>query len=125
MKFSAIFLVVVLLAACGTVDTTPYRNPPSIEDFGLEQSINDLTVNIVRVNANADSSRKGWVLLAYTVTDIGTVEDVRIVDEHPAGLHGDAALQVMKWHKFLPYEVAGVPADVPNSWKLFTFNWES
>ncbi len=55
------------------------------------------------------AGKEGWVKLEFTVTETGTVKDVKVVEAHPKGYFERAAKRaILKW-KFKPRVVDGKP----------------
>ena len=64
---------------------------------------------------------EGWVLLEFTVTQAGTVENARVVSADPPSIFDRAALRaVAKW-KHKPQTINGKPADRPGVQTVLTF----
>ncbi len=57
----------------------------------------------------AIAGKEGWVKLEFTVTELGTVEDVKVLDSKPPRVFDRAAKRaILKW-KFKPKVVDGKP----------------
>lgn len=55
------------------------------------------------------AKKEGWVKVAFTVTELGTVADVNVLESKPRGLFDRAARKaILKW-KFKPRVVDGKP----------------
>jgi protein TonB len=52
---------------------------------------------------------KGWVLLEFTVTTLGTTEDIRVADSDPPRTFDRAAMRAVKKFKYRPKVVDGQP----------------
>ncbi len=52
---------------------------------------------------------KGWVLVEFSVTPMGTVRDARVIDAHPPRVFNQAALRAISRWMFHPKVVDGVP----------------
>ncbi len=54
---------------------------------------------------------EGWVKLEFTITQEGTVEDIRVVEAHPSGVFDQAAIRAIARWKFKPLIVDGTPME--------------
>lgn len=99
----------------------------SIDPSGDFRSDSDVQP-IVRVNPQyppraAERGITGWVHLEFTVTETGTVEDVRVIDADPPSMFNRAAIRAVQKWKYKPMMVGGKPV----RWKtevVLTFNLE-
>jgi len=55
---------------------------------------------------------EGWVDVEFTVTDRGEVTDPVVIEEHPPGVFGNAALAAVRRWRFEPGRKAGHPVPV-------------
>jgi protein TonB len=56
---------------------------------------------------------EGWVKVEFTITEIGTVKDPRVIDSEPPRIFNREALRaILKW-KFKPRVVDGVAVERP------------
>ncbi len=68
---------------------------------------------------------EGWVILEFTVTRLGTVRDVRVVDSEPKSeLFHDAATRAAEKFKYKPRVIDGVAMEVPGVQNKITFKIE-
>ncbi len=65
--------------------------------------------------------QEGYVLLEFTVNELGRVENPRIVEEHPEGVFGEAALMAAREFQYLPKVVDGVAVSTAGVRNLVTF----
>ena len=63
----------------------------------------------------------GYVILQYTVTETGTVEDITVLQASPAGVFDEAALQAAIKYRYLPRIVDGKPTRVTGVKTRITF----
>jgi periplasmic protein TonB len=68
---------------------------------------------------------EGWVILEFTITITGTVEEVRIVESEPAGVFDRSASRAIKRWKYQPKLVEGKPVPQMNMRELVTFKIET
>ena len=64
---------------------------------------------------------EGWVLVEFTITASGTVEDIRVVDGEPKRVFDKAAIRSIKRWKFQPKIVNGKPVAQYNMREVFRF----
>lgn len=64
---------------------------------------------------------EGWVLLKFTVTESGSVQDPVVIEAEPQGIFDDAAKRAVLKFKYKPRVVDGRPISVPNVQQLITF----
>ena len=101
---------------------------PSVGGFGAGGvGGGQMLTPIVRVQPQypqkaARSAIEGWVLLEYTVTPSGTVENVKVLDSKPPRIFDKSAVRaVMKW-RFKPQMADGKPIAVPNQKNVIEFS---
>ena len=61
-----------------------------------------------------DKKITGYVILEYTVTEIGSVRDISIVDSKPGKTFDKAAIRAAEKYRYLPRIIKGKPVEVPN-----------
>ncbi|MBV1916007.1 MAG: TonB family protein [Pseudomonadales bacterium] len=59
----------------------------------------------------ANQGIEGWVLVEFTITKLGTVKDVEVVESKPAYLFDRATIRAIKRWKFKPRTVNGEPIE--------------
>ena len=64
----------------------------------------------------------GYVILEYTVTKIGSVEDISVLDSEPRKVFDKAAVNAAKKYRYLPRIVDGEPIEVPGVKTRITFD---
>ena len=64
---------------------------------------------------------EGWVLLAFTVDELGRVVDPRVVDAQPQSKFKKAALNAITRFKFKPQVVDGTAIAVPGVQQRIVF----
>ena len=69
----------------------------------------------------ARAGTTGWVLLEFTVTAAGTVEDVQVVDSDPPGVFDRAATRAAERYKYRPRIRDGKPVSRPGVRVLISF----
>ena len=52
---------------------------------------------------------KGWVLVEFTVTTLGTTKDIRVADSEPKRTFDRSAMRAVKKFKYRPKVVDGKP----------------
>jgi len=67
---------------------------------------------------------EGWVLLEFTVTKLGTVVDVKVVDADPPNIFDSAAIKAAEKFKYKPKVVDGEPIDTAGVLHRITFQLE-
>ncbi len=67
---------------------------------------------------------EGYVILEYTVTKQGTVEDLMVVEAQPEGVFDRAALESASRYKYKPRVVGGEPVAVSGVRTRITFQLE-
>jgi protein TonB len=55
---------------------------------------------------------EGWVILELTVTETGSVKDVRVISCHPSSIFNRAAVKAARRFKYKPRVVNGKPVEV-------------
>ena len=108
----------------GVIPISPVR-PPIEGPEGINRASNE-PIAIVKVqptypNRAAAQGIEGWVLVEYTVTTLGTVSDIRILDAEPKGVFDRSAINsVGKW-RYQPREVNGKAIAVAGIKQMLTF----
>lgn len=64
---------------------------------------------------------EGWVLLEFTITVAGTVEDLRVLDSEPPGVFNKSALSAVKRWKYRPKLDNGKPVPQYGMQELITY----
>ena len=64
----------------------------------------------------------GYVILEYTVTKIGSVEDISVLDSEPRKIFDKAAVNAAQKYRYLPRIVDGKPIEVPGVKTRITFD---
>lgn len=64
----------------------------------------------------------GWVIVEFTVTELGQTENPIVIQEEPKGYFGRAAVNAAKKFKYKPKVVNGEPIRVPGVKNKITFN---
>ena len=59
----------------------------------------------------ANQGLEGWVLVEFTITKLGTVKDVQVIESKPAFLFDRATIRAIKRWKFKPRSVNGEPVE--------------
>jgi protein TonB len=67
----------------------------------------------------------GYVIVEYTVTKLGTVQDPRVIEAEPVGIFDDAAIRSALKYKYKPRVVDGEPIDVPGVRTIIRFELEN
>jgi protein TonB len=67
---------------------------------------------------------EGWVLLEFTVTKLGTVTDVRVVESDPPNIFDKAAVAAAEKFKYKPKVVNGEPIDTAGVLHKISFELE-
>ncbi|GAB1258429.1 energy transducer TonB [Aurantivibrio plasticivorans] len=65
--------------------------------------------------------REGWVMLEFTITELGAVEDVVVIDEEPKGSFAKAAMRALTRWKYQPKMAEGKPVAQYGMRELFSF----
>ncbi len=64
---------------------------------------------------------QGWVLLEFTITHTGTVENIQVVDAEPARIFNRAAIRAIKRWKYQPKIANGKAVPQQNMREIFRF----
>jgi len=64
---------------------------------------------------------EGWVDVEFTVTEVGTISEPRILGSHPSTIFNGAALRAIKRWKYAPMIVDGQPVARPGMRTRFRF----
>lgn len=67
---------------------------------------------------------EGWVLLEFTVTKLGTVTDIKVVDSDPPNIFDKAAVGAAAKFKYKPKVVNGEPIDTAGVLHRISFELE-
>ncbi len=67
---------------------------------------------------------EGWVILIFTVTETGSIENPQVDDADPAGIFERSALQAAQKFKYRPRVIDGVAVRVEGVKYKFTFELE-
>lgn len=65
---------------------------------------------------------EGWAQVGFTVTEMGDVKDVVLVDSEPAEIFDAASIEAALKLKFRPIMRGGIANEVPNIQYVFRFN---
>jgi len=68
---------------------------------------------------------EGYVIVEFTVTRQGTVENIVVVESRPPGIFDRAATQAAAKFKYRPRVIDGVPIEVPGVQNKITFEIEN
>lgn len=144
-------LVVLILASCSSTNTPVRRQPLStISEYGLDQSVNVRAAQnqalwakengvdlhyignyIPRIKVAPiypprarSKGQSGWALVFFTITETGSLEDIRVVDEYPGNVFAEASLQAVELFTYEPYIENGIPTRIPNVWSIFVYTLE-
>lgn len=145
-------ILITTLVSCAIPEVSKRRAPPSnISAYGLDQTVHmraafaqegaaakdgfepmpgEPVPNYLPMNRVApyyplgarNRGKTGWVLLVYTITENGGIEDIRILDEYPESTFSKSALEAAPQFKFRPYTENGVATRIPNAWNIFTYD---
>ena len=100
---------------------------PDLSLSGYSQDGEYLPIRHVRPNyPNRALQRgiEGYVILIFTVTETGTIEDAKVHEADPAGIFDRAALQAAEKFKYRPRVIDGVAIRVEGVKYRFTFELE-
>lgn len=67
---------------------------------------------------------EGYVVLEFTVTTLGTVKDVKVIEAEPANVFNQAAISAAQKFKYKPKVVNGQPVEVPSVRNIIRFELE-
>ena len=67
---------------------------------------------------------EGYVVLEFTVTTLGTVKDVKVIESEPARIFDSAAIAAAKKFKYKPKVVNGKPIEVTGVRNIIRFEME-
>ncbi|GAA4651944.1 hypothetical protein GCM10023116_42280 [Kistimonas scapharcae] len=81
-----------------TGSNTPTINPDALPLASLDP-------DYPRQAVNQDQS--GWVKVRFTVTEQGTVDNIRIIEANPTGVFEQAAIKAVREYRFRPRMVNG------------------
>jgi protein TonB len=100
----------------------PYITGPVVPVPAADQS----EMPIVRVEPvyprhALDRGIEGWVDVEFTVTEVGSISDPRILRSHPGGIFNRAALRAIERWKYAPKIVDGQPVARPGMRNRFRF----
>ena len=102
-RFVVAILVALLGSAAGSVSATSVRLPVVYPKEAMEQCI------------------EGWVLLRFSITELGAVENVEVVDAEPLGIFEKAAIEVVSKWEYPPRIEDGAPVAVHGVEHKITF----
>jgi len=115
------------------LDTGGFVRPEPIDDGTIIDRLSVYNegdmVPIVRVEPMfpkrpAERGIEGWVVVEFTVTEHGNIEDAFIVEAEPAGYFERASLKAVNKFRYKPRVVDGVARAVPNVRTRFSFSLE-
>lgn len=113
---------VILTAPEGVLSQQPssQRTPP-VELISTEDFI-PLTTTAPHYPASANEQGiGGWVIVRFTVTGIGAVDDAEVVDSEPAGVFDAAALEAIREFNYEPRVSEGLAVNVSGVYHMFKF----
>lgn len=67
---------------------------------------------------------EGYVVLEFTVTTLGSVKDVKVIEAEPANVFNQAAISAAQKFKYKPKVVNGQPVEVPGVRNIIRFELE-
>jgi protein TonB len=67
---------------------------------------------------------EGYVVLEFTVTTLGTVTDVKVIEAEPANIFNQAAISAAQKFKYKPKVVDGKPVEVTGVRNIIRFELE-
>ncbi|MDH3401273.1 MAG: energy transducer TonB, partial [Chromatiales bacterium] len=67
---------------------------------------------------------EGWVLLEFTVTKLGTVTDIKVLESDPPNIFDRAAVSAASKFKYKPKVVNGEPIDTAGVLHRISFELE-
>jgi len=105
---------------------------PEFDDGGMDElgaPGDRRAIPIVRIppqypNRPLSRGIEGWVILEFTITSTGTVEDVRVIDSDPARVFDRSAIRAIQRWKYQPKLVDGKPVPQPNMREQVTYQIE-
>jgi protein TonB len=71
-----------------------------------------------------DMGVEGYVILEFTVTRTGSLQDIVVIESSPPGYFEDAALKAATGFRYEPRIVNGEPVDVPRAQYKMVFKLE-
>ena len=98
-----------------------YEQPDNTDDIGIRGYVEDGEyLPIVKVNPQyprkaSQRGIEGWVIVEFTVTENGTVEDAFVHSSDPPGIFDRAAVNAALKFKYKPRVVDGQPIRVSGS----------
>lgn len=69
--------------------------------------------------------REGWVLVEFTITRAGTVEDIIVIDAEPENVFDRETIRALSRWKYQPKIIDGKPVPQYNMQELVTYRLES
>ena len=102
-----------------TSDST--RLPP-IELISTENFIPLVAVAPSYPDQALEQEVSGWVIVSFTVTEEGAVEDAEVVDAEPPDIFDAAALQAMQEFKYEPQLSEGRAVNIRGVYHMFKFH---
>lgn len=115
-----------LMAFCSTAwaATQPPRQAPTMSADDTELAESSL---IVRIDPKyptqaARDGLEGWVMLSYTIDNIGRVTDITVLDASPKGIFDREARRALAKWRYKPTVKGGKPLAVPGVMVLLEFN---
>ncbi|GIX21659.1 MAG: protein TonB [Gammaproteobacteria bacterium] len=109
------------------IDTGYNLNPQvSLDKFGLEAGEGDY-LPIVKVQPEyprraLSRGIEGYVVLEFTVTEAGTVRDIRVIEAQPPGYFERAAIKAAEKFRYKPRVINGKPVPVAGVRNIIRFN---
>lgn len=64
----------------------------------------------------------GWARLAFTITESGTVTDVKVIAAEPRGIFDTSSIRVVQHYRFEPRMVNGTAVPVHNVQHVFRYD---
>jgi len=68
-----------------------------------------------------ENGTEGWVLVEFTITMVGTVDDLVVIDAEPQNVFNRSAMTAMKRWKYQPKMENGKPVPQYNMQELITY----
>lgn len=113
---------------------TPAAKPPQPIDGSVpnadkkpqtnQQRLPDVIVPASYPQRALDNGIEGYVILEYTITKSGSLQDVVVIDSSPPGYFEEAALRAATKFRYDPIIVNGEPIDVPRAQYKMLFKLE-